>query len=516
MSVVRCVRGCGAALLAGVLLLAGCGDDGGPGPASAGPATGSGTPGRAPSPAVTLLTSKGTATLELRALSRTSDTVVTGHFRIVNTGSKPVYALDLGLGETGASDHPGLGDTLAASGIGLLDGRANKLYLPLHKAQGIPGDTCLCAKLAGHTIAPGQAYDVYALFPAPPADALVSVVTPTGLPWQALPIPAGDLAPLPGQPDPAATPLVPPRVLDLTAIAVGLDRSVQDEGEQHTLRLAADVLFAIDKADLTPASDTVLRQVAAEIDASTGTTVKVDGHADSTGTEARNQPLSEQRARTVADRLNALVTRPGVAYKVAGHGSRQPIDTNDTEQGRKRNRRVTITFTRPAPKPAPAAEAGTPYQYGATPRVLASANFTPAEAKALRAEVNGLHRDQSGVTVLIWTLRNTGQRPISFGTFFEKEYHLHGGWRPRRGWAAGGVMLYDPAAKVRYEPMYSASGACMCSSFGGLGGKQEIASGESVMLWGAYRTTPGTGPVDLQIPWAGDPKAANVPHLPIR
>ncbi|MDG4821686.1 OmpA family protein [Asanoa sp. WMMD1127] len=336
---------------------------------------------------------------------------------------------------------------------------------------------------------------------------------PTAPPVADVPIGSGPLAALPDQRDPAATSLAPPRILNATSVAEGVDTSVNDEGGDRTVRLASDVLFAIDRADLSPRADALLQQVAGQIDASDDSTVAVDGHADSTGTDAINDPLSQRRAQTVADRLTALVTRPGVTYQVKGHGSRSPIFSNDTAEGRRKNRRVTVTFSRAKPKPAQTTVAGTPYRFGAGAQ--AGADFTPADVKGLRAEVNGLHRDSTGLTSLVWTLRNDGQTRIAFGAELEKEYFTHGSWRPRRGWAAGGVMLVDPAAHIRYEPMYVASGACLCSATSANGANDTLEPGESVVLWELYKTTPETRTVEIQVPWKSDAKAAHVTGLSI-
>jgi outer membrane protein OmpA-like peptidoglycan-associated protein len=459
-----------------------------------------------------------TANIELRALSRTSDKVVTGRFRIVNTGQVPLEALRTGLTEPGQQNHPGIGDPLAPSGIGLLDGRDNKLYMPLQKAQGNPGELCLCSALVSKTVAPGASLDLYVLFAAPPADVQqVTVVMPSAMPFQEVPLGSGPLPPLPGQPDPATTPLAPPRILPVTGVAEGLDQSVNDDGDDRSVRLASDVLFAINKADLTPRAETLLGQVAKQIDESPGTTVKVDGHTDTTGNDAINQPLSQRRAQAVADRLKSLVTRSGVTFQTAGHGSKQPVFANDTEEGRRKNRRVTIAFTRSRPPAPPPTASVAPYEYKVdSPAVEGDATFNAAEASAVKVEVNSLHRDTTGVTALIWTLRNTGQSQVSFATEFEKDYLLHGSWRPTRGWAAGGVMMIDTAAKVRYEPMFATSGACLCSSTSGYGVMEQLAPGDSVVLWELYKTPPEARSVELQIPWKTDPKAADVTGLSIK
>ncbi len=67
--------------------------------------------------------------------------------------------------------------------------------------------------------------------------------------------------------------------------------------------------------------------------------IKISGHTDNIGTETKNQALSEQRAKAVADYLISQ----GIDKKritSAGYGSIKPIEDNKTEEGRAKNRRV--------------------------------------------------------------------------------------------------------------------------------------------------------------------------------
>jgi len=70
--------------------------------------------------------------------------------------------------------------------------------------------------------------------------------------------------------------------------------------------------------------------------------VEVDGHTDSKGTDAYNQKLSERRAKGVYDYLTAHGIDAGRMDGPKGFGESQPIDTNDTAEGRQRNRRTEL------------------------------------------------------------------------------------------------------------------------------------------------------------------------------
>jgi OmpA-OmpF porin, OOP family len=70
--------------------------------------------------------------------------------------------------------------------------------------------------------------------------------------------------------------------------------------------------------------------------------VEVDGHTDSKGTDAYNQRLSERRAKGVYDYLTTHGVDAGRLDGPKGFGESAPIDTNDTAEGRQRNRRTEL------------------------------------------------------------------------------------------------------------------------------------------------------------------------------
>jgi OmpA-OmpF porin, OOP family len=70
--------------------------------------------------------------------------------------------------------------------------------------------------------------------------------------------------------------------------------------------------------------------------------VEVAGHTDAIGTDAYNQKLSECRAKVVADYLTDKGVANAKIAAVNGYGESRPIDTNDTAEGRARNRRTEL------------------------------------------------------------------------------------------------------------------------------------------------------------------------------
>ncbi|MFC0324704.1 TolC family outer membrane protein [Halomonas organivorans] len=108
--------------------------------------------------------------------------------------------------------------------------------------------------------------------------------------------------------------------------------------------LSADTLFAPGSATLSPEARQELGTLAERIRGRDDLTrVVIAGHADATGTDAVNEPLSRRRAESVGD---YLVTQgvPAALIQAQGFGSRQPVASNATVDGRQRNRRVDITL----------------------------------------------------------------------------------------------------------------------------------------------------------------------------
>ncbi|WP_067168518.1 OmpA family protein [Microtetraspora niveoalba] len=140
-------------------------------------------------------------------------------------------------------------------------------------------------------------------------------------------------------------------VEDVIAEVESLDGSESEskQGEQVTVALTSDVLFALDKAVLTAGAKTHLRRIAAKVRAeSAGGAVRIEGHTDDQGTDAYNDALSLRRARAVRQALQATLT--GVPFQVRGFGESRPklpnvVDGRPVEANRAKNRRVEIVFT---------------------------------------------------------------------------------------------------------------------------------------------------------------------------
>ena len=112
-------------------------------------------------------------------------------------------------------------------------------------------------------------------------------------------------------------------------------------GNEILLRMPSGVTFDTNSYAIQPQFRSTLDEVARTLADYPSTYIDVYGHTDSTGNDAINIPLSQNRAQSVAD---YLIARGVNAARIAtrGFGSSQPIASNATEAGKQANRRVEI------------------------------------------------------------------------------------------------------------------------------------------------------------------------------
>ena len=122
-------------------------------------------------------------------------------------------------------------------------------------------------------------------------------------------------------------------VVDANALGAGLDADVK-----VTLQ---GIYFDTGRDTLRPESDAALAQVVALMQQRPALKLRVVGHTDGTGSAAANLALSQARAARVREALLARGVAPG-RLEAVGMGPNAPVATNDTEDGRARNRRVEL------------------------------------------------------------------------------------------------------------------------------------------------------------------------------
>ncbi len=100
-----------------------------------------------------------------------------------------------------------------------------------------------------------------------------------------------------------------------------------------------NILFETGKAALKPESMAEIQKVADYMKKNPSVRFEVQGHTDNQGSDAINDPLSQQRAEAVVKALEGLGV-DGFNLRAVGKGSHEPVADNGTEAGRAKNRRV--------------------------------------------------------------------------------------------------------------------------------------------------------------------------------
>jgi chemotaxis protein MotB len=132
-------------------------------------------------------------------------------------------------------------------------------------------------------------------------------------------------------------------------------RAMIDSGQLHVrvvrnrmvVELPANVLFDAGDDQLKPEGQTIIQNIGAILQSIEGRQFQIAGHTDSTPIHSRrwasNWELSTARAVSVARFLidNGM---PPDRISAAGYADTQPVDTNDTDDGRANNRRIEIVL----------------------------------------------------------------------------------------------------------------------------------------------------------------------------
>ena len=120
--------------------------------------------------------------------------------------------------------------------------------------------------------------------------------------------------------------------------------TVQRIGEGIAVTFPEGLLFGFDSDQLGSSARDNLRKLAGSLKQYPNTRTLIVGHTDSDGTAQYNRDLSDRRALSAAD----FITGEGIdrlRISTAGRGETEPIATNDSDDGRRQNRRVEIAIT---------------------------------------------------------------------------------------------------------------------------------------------------------------------------
>ena len=118
------------------------------------------------------------------------------------------------------------------------------------------------------------------------------------------------------------------------------------EIRDNRIEIGEKIQFALNKAEVLSVSFALLDEIAKVIQENPHVQkVSIEGHASAEGDDNYNLTLSKARAEAV----RAYLVGKGVAAErlaSAGHGETKPLATNDTEEGREKNRRVEFHITK--------------------------------------------------------------------------------------------------------------------------------------------------------------------------
>ena len=112
-------------------------------------------------------------------------------------------------------------------------------------------------------------------------------------------------------------------------------------GELARLLAERKVEFASDSARLSEAGRELLDEIARRLAEAPEVRFVIEGHTDSQASEAQNLALSRRRAAAVRDHLVEAGLDAG-RFETLGLGESRPVASNETEEGRRRNRRVAF------------------------------------------------------------------------------------------------------------------------------------------------------------------------------
>jgi len=117
-----------------------------------------------------------------------------------------------------------------------------------------------------------------------------------------------------------------------------IEQALKDTGRAEV----HGIYFDFGSATIKPESEPVLKEIAGALSKNPAWRLSVEGYTDSVGGDASNLELSRRRAGAVKDTLTARFHVDGGRLTTAGFGAARPKESNETPEGRARNRRVEL------------------------------------------------------------------------------------------------------------------------------------------------------------------------------
>ncbi len=138
--------------------------------------------------------------------------------------------------------------------------------------------------------------------------------------------------------------------IEVRGLQTGIRRVMKDleaveTEEEIRIQLSSEILFEFDSFELGSKAEPVLKKVFQVLGEYPENSVVIEGHTDSEGADTYNQTLSENRANSVKEWLvNAGIDSSRL--QIIGYGEGKPVATNETDEGRSKNRRVEIIISK--------------------------------------------------------------------------------------------------------------------------------------------------------------------------
>ncbi len=136
------------------------------------------------------------------------------------------------------------------------------------------------------------------------------------------------------------------RLREVQGLFTASEGEVLLTGDRIVLRLHG-LTFESSEAEISESLHPLLAKVQRVITTFPGAAVRIEGHTDAQGGARGNQALSQRRAIAVREHILSRVPIPSSRVEAVGLGEDRPIASNETEEGRARNRRIEVVVTPP-------------------------------------------------------------------------------------------------------------------------------------------------------------------------
>ncbi|MBI2722324.1 MAG: OmpA family protein [Bacteroidetes bacterium] len=118
---------------------------------------------------------------------------------------------------------------------------------------------------------------------------------------------------------------------------------VERVGEGIKITFDSGILYDVNSAELKQTATDNIAELSKVLKKYPDTEILIEGHTDNTGEDKYNQKLSVKRAESVSTYLKAQ-SIPSSRITTTGYGATQPIESNETAEGKAKNRRVDIAI----------------------------------------------------------------------------------------------------------------------------------------------------------------------------